>query len=264
MKLLIILILAVAIVSSANIKGRIINGHEADKDAAPFIVSLKKDSHFCAGSIIDEHWVLTASHCLVLYEDFDIIAGLYQLNNESEVQIRYVANKDYQIIHENYTGEVAPYDVGLIYIEKPFDLENTPNVAKIKLPSSKSCSEKAIVYGWGRDINGDIPNILQYLEVDIIDYEECFKAFPADLAEQVNAETNICSFTPDTIDGPCNGDSGGPLVQYTSKGPEQFGIVSWGFIPCATKYPSVYTLTSVYIDWIKEVLENYVPPNVSN
>lgn len=278
MKLLIVLALVVASVSSANLdfiaqsvfpKGRIINGHEAAKAEAPYIVSLKSDTHFCAGSIIEEHWVLTAAHCLI-YDSFEVVAGLHERDNESNAQIRNVSSTDVQLIHEKYEGSVAPYDIGLIYIAEAFDLKtlgdgDSANVAAINLPSGEYApTEKATLYGWGRDMYGDTPNTLQTLDVDIIGYTECKDAFPIELGSRVDSSTNICSFTPNTLDGACNGDSGGPLVRCTSDGAELIGIVSWGFIPCTTQYPSVYTMTSAYNDWIQETIANFDSTKISN
>ena len=60
----------------------------------------------------------------------------------------------------------------------------------------------------------------------------------------------------------CKGDSGGPLMsveqhpQRRSAQYFQFGIVSFGAIPCgARNAPSVYTRVSKYLDWILDHIE---------
>ncbi|XP_037898704.1 lectizyme-like, partial [Glossina fuscipes] len=150
MKFLAVFGLFVVSVSAANLdaiakpgflEGRIINGHEAEKGEAPFIVSLKTGSHFCGGSIIAENWVLTAGHCLI-FDKFEIIAGLHSRIDESDVQIRKVTSKRQQFVHEGYGGNVGPNDIGLIYVDKPFKLnaltrDGTAAVAKVDLPSGK-------------------------------------------------------------------------------------------------------------------------------
>uniref|UniRef100_A0A1L8E6U3 Putative trypsin-like serine protease n=1 Tax=Haematobia irritans TaxID=7368 RepID=A0A1L8E6U3_HAEIR len=261
--------LAIACVSAASLEsilrpgfpeGRIINGHPADKGEAPFIVSLKTTSHFCGGSIIDQHWVITAAHCLV-YANFEVVAGLHQRSDESEVQIRQVRGSKYQFAHEMYGGSVGPHDIGLIYIEEAFDLnalarDGSAPVAKISLPTGKYTTlGDGKLFGWGRDNSGALPNTLQTLDVNVIGYSECKAALPF-LAPI--ADVNICSYNAGTTDGACNGDSGGPLTVRTQEGYELVGLVSWGYTPCATtSYPSVYTSVSSYMDWIAEKMTAY-------
>lgn len=49
-------------------QGRIVGGNDALMSDFPFQVSLRNLhfgwSHFCGGSILNEQWILTASHCL--------------------------------------------------------------------------------------------------------------------------------------------------------------------------------------------------------
>uniref|UniRef100_A0A1B0FLY5 Lectizyme n=1 Tax=Glossina morsitans morsitans TaxID=37546 RepID=A0A1B0FLY5_GLOMM len=272
MKFLAVFALFVASVSAAKLRafakpgfpeGRITNGHEAEKGEAPFIVSLKTTSHFCGGSIIAENWVLTAGHCLGL-DEFEIVAGLHSRNDESDVQIRKVTGKHQQIVHEKYGGDVGPNDIGLIYVDKPFNLnaltrDGTAAVAKVNLPTGKyESTGEGKLYGWGVDNSGFLPNILNTLDVNIIGYEECKKALPSDAPLD---PVNICSYKADAIDGSCSGDSGGPMVRITPDGTELVGVVSWGYVPCdAATTPSVYTWTAAFEKWIEESIENYVVP----
>lgn len=274
MKSVIVLLLCIACVKSASLDGlfkptisqeRIINGEDAQPGDAPFIVSLQTNSHFCGGAIIDEHWVLTAAHCLI-YNNFEVVGGLHSRNDQSNVQIRKVNGKNFMIPHEKYGGGVGPYDIGLIYIAEPFDLnaltrDGIAPVARINLPSGKfEQTGEGRLYGWGRDNSGNLPNILQTLEVDIISYSECKAALPS--GSSLHETSNICTYNKGTADGACNGDSGGPLVRNTVEGAELVGLVSWGYTPCATtKYPSVYTSVITFKNWIAENINSFSTPD---
>lgn len=244
--------------------GDIIDGVDAQKGEAPFIVSLQyRDAHFCAGSIISDHWVVTAAHCLI-YEQFSVIGGLYIRNNPAGSQKRLVTNKTQSIAHEKYGGNVGPNDIGLIYIEEPFNFnvnnkEDTP-IGPIKLPhSNNNQNGDGTIFGWGKNRAGILPQTLQKLDTRVIGYQDCKKELPF---MAPIASVNICTHHKghNKFEGACNGDSGGPLVKYRNHGVELIGIVSWGYVPCASStYPSVFTSTACYKDWIDNTIANYIP-----
>ncbi|XP_020812653.1 lectizyme [Drosophila serrata] len=257
----VLLALALASVASGNLigkpgfpEGRIINGYEAQPGEAPYIVSLETSSHFCAGSLIRSDIILTAAHCLT-YKEATAVVGLFSRSSKENTQSR-VYKQSQTIVHEKYGGGVGPYDIGLIKLDKPFDLnvvarDGSNPVGVISLPSlNYNAAGPGTLYGWGRDNSGYLPNTLNKLDLNIIEYDQCKAELPASAPV---AESNVCSFTAKTADGACNGDSGGPLVRNDGRGVEQVGIVSWGYTPCATtQYPSVYTRISSYLEWIEE------------
>ncbi|XP_017075303.2 lectizyme [Drosophila eugracilis] len=261
-----VVILALALAAaSANLipqpgfpDGRIINGYEATKGEAPYIVSLQStsSSHFCAGSLIDNVTILTAAHCLTNKEG-QAVCGAHDRTNQQDVQIRKFTNAQY-VIHEKYGGGVGPNDIGLILLneEDAFDLnavsrDGSNPVAAVGLPSKTfEGTGDGCLYGWGRDNSGLLPTNLQKLDANVIGYTECKNALPVTSSI---AETNVCTHTSGKADGACNGDSGGPLVIKSEYVDTIIGIVSWGYTPCAsTTYPSVYTGVASFLPWIAE------------
>lgn len=231
--------------------GDIINGQEAEPHSAPYIVSLKTSSHFCAGSIISDSFVLTAAHCIE-YKKFDVVAGLHNRQNQTGATVRKALLSQSRK-HSLYGGGVGPYDIGLIKIDPPFKFNSTVN--KIELPpAGMNHSGDGTLFGWGRVKRASLPNNLQTVDTLIIEYSECKKDLPPNAPIH---PTNVCSNSNKnnaTGISACNGDSGGPLVQYGKNGkPHLVGIVSWGYVPCGAKnQPSVYTHTSAHIDWINK------------
>ncbi|XP_016985636.1 lectizyme [Drosophila rhopaloa] len=239
-------------------EGRIINGYEAEKGEAPFIVSLQSTSgsHFCGGSILRKDVVLTAAHCLTS-KDGQVVAGAHSYKNKEDVQVRKFTNAQY-VVHEKYSGGVGPNDIGLILLkDNPFNLnavsrDGSNPVSAVNLPSKTfEGTGEGFLYGWGRDNSGSLPENLQKLDTNVIGYSECKAALPSNSPV---AQSNVCSYTAGKPDGACNGDSGGPLVTKSESGVvQQVGIVSWGYTPCATTtYPSVFTAVSEFKDWINE------------
>jgi len=87
-----------------SISSQVVGGEEAEIGSYPFIVSLQIFSqHFCAGSILNEKWIITAGHCIKSVPILSILrvkAGKYnlQLTENTEQTVKVV--KAY--VHENY------------------------------------------------------------------------------------------------------------------------------------------------------------------
>ncbi|KAG5313341.1 FA9 factor, partial [Acromyrmex insinuator] len=66
-----------------SISSQVVGGEEAGVGSYPFIVSLQIFSqHFCAGSILNEKWIITAGHCINSVLPLSILrvkAGKYNL-----------------------------------------------------------------------------------------------------------------------------------------------------------------------------------------
>lgn len=97
----------------ANI-GRITGGQDARKGEFPHLVSLQwglppivNVSHFCAGTIINPQWILTAGHCIKAvpaFGTFVIKAGKHLIKDDEKDE--QVVDVNRTIIHEKYPGYV--------------------------------------------------------------------------------------------------------------------------------------------------------------
>lgn len=238
--------------------GRVVGGSDASPNSSPWIVSLQwgtvRPSHFCAGSIISENWVLSAAHCTLAYPSYGIstiVAGLHDLNEfQGDEQIRIV-NLNQKWEHQDYQGTVGPHDIALILIQQPFVFSHT--VGPILLPNADQIhSGNVTLFGWGSTSSTFYPiypNILQTVSKPIIPMDVCMDQF----GETPVHENNVCTGPLSGGISACSGDSGGPLSQNE----ELVGIVSWGFIPCGLpNSPSFYVRVSAYIPWINNIIDS--------
>lgn len=243
---------------------------EAKPHSAPYVVSIQLMTpeeglvHYCAGTIINEHWILTAAHCLTnpqMVANSVIVAGCHDIHSRDEsrnVQLRHI---DYYVRHELYLGGANPYDIALIYTKDPLIFDKF--VQPANLPEQDAMPEgHGTLYGWGNvsmTIVPKYPHKLQQANMPILDLELCEQVL-ASSGMQLH-ETNLCTGPLTGGVSICTADSGGPLMQEEL--PDVFGnakhtvigIVSWGKMPCGQKNaPSVFVRVSAFTNWIQQII----------
>lgn len=238
-----------------QIMGRVTGGVDAINNSASFIVSFQYQSqHYCAGSIINKNWILTAAHCLKtnkLVKNTIIVAGTTNIKDiAASAQRRTI---DHFLVNDLYTGDIAPYDIGLAFTNKPFAWSAA--VKAIDLPSNGyTSSGNAVLYGWGstsKTNSEDFPSILQEATVTLIPLKVCAAAMgPKSIYIH---DTNICTGPLSSRVGICQADSGGPLIQEFNDKTILIGVASWGKTPCGQlNSPSVYVKVSSVVSWIEK------------
>ncbi|XP_039311110.1 transmembrane protease serine 9 [Solenopsis invicta] len=242
-----------------SISPQIFGGEPAPEGAYPFIVSLQVyGQHFCAGSILNKYWILTAGHCVQAVPSADMItvkAGKHNIFSSEASEQSIEASQG--IVHENFGGNVGPYDIALLKLQSA--LEFTDRIQPIELaPAESEPTGEAWLCGWGSTENADTPKVLQHVKMEYVDRQTCHDAIERLTGDSPVHETNVC--TGPMYDGisACSGDSGGPLFSRNGNTAIQTGIVSWGIFPCATDgAPSVFTKVSKFNDWIKQQFNTY-------
>ncbi|XP_075168795.1 trypsin-like [Haematobia irritans] len=232
--------------------GRIVNGVYTTIQQHPHQVSLQTNdgSHFCGGSIIAEDIILTAAHCMMVFErlkdyqiqahEFKVRLGASKYNMGGEL----VAVKSLKI-HDNFDPNSKMNDVALVKLATP--VRESKNVRYIPLvEKTPATGTTAVVTGWGTTcfITCDLSENLQEVEVDILDYKTCASSdygYGSDVKE-----TMVCAYAVDQ--GTCQGDSGGPLVVDD----KLVGVVSWGAGCAAPGYPGVYADIASVRGWIEK------------
>lgn len=216
---------------------------------APYQVSLQTRTlkHFCGGSIIGNHWILTAAHCVHRKSKnfFYVKAGSITINGASGVYLQ----PDKIIVHPKYSNQTGANDLALVKTAIAMQFNDQLNAIPFESGKELNPNEKMILTGWGLTShpNGKLPNNLQFVHLSYLGTSECrremLKAGREFAKFQIN-ESHIC--TKGVIgNGACMGDSGGPLVQNGIL----YGVVSWG-VPCAKGRPDVYTNVQYFKSFI--------------
>lgn len=228
---------------------RIIGGSAVAEGSYPWIVNLQEDGDFiCGGSLIADHWVLTAAHCVThaSAEHYTLRLGVRDLSKSDQGEMRIV---DKIIVHPDFSYDTLQNDVALLRFSKsisisPVTLMNTSAFNDLQT------GQALLVAGWGSaDTAGNIyPSILQRAAVPLINHAQCIAEY-ADV--DVNITDKMVCAGGETTDS-CFGDSGSPLFQETDAGDiQQVGVVSFGASEtCADGFPGIYSRVDAYADFL--------------
>uniref|UniRef100_A0A182PCT2 Apyrase n=1 Tax=Anopheles epiroticus TaxID=199890 RepID=A0A182PCT2_9DIPT len=220
--------------SSSEANNRIVGGTDAAPGAAPYQVSLQGlFSHMCGGAIIDQEWILTAAHCLILPPVLmQVLVGTNDLRSGGQ---RYAVEK--YVAHSGFNNPAFHNDIGLVKLKSKIqygDLVQPIAYSEQELPENATLT----LTGWGMlSVIGPTTKILQTIDLKYVPYEECKRLHNNDPAVGVG---HICTFTKKG-EGACSGDSGGPLV-YDDK---VVGVVNFG-VPCARGVPDGYATSPMH------------------
>ncbi|XP_070504695.1 chymotrypsin-2-like [Chironomus tepperi] len=235
-------------IRDSDFQSRIVGGAPAVDGQFPYQISLRSFpalGHFCGGSIISEHWTLSAAHCTINRTPANtrIVTGTVLLNGGAAPVQREVSRI---VNHPNYDSALIAQDVCVVRVTVPFVW--TQNVQPIRVGSEFiGGGVTAIVSGWGgTTVNGGAaPNNLQWIAKQTITNADC-RVRMGTANERFVIDSKICTFTQ-AGQGICQGDSGGPLTAAGSV----IGIVSWN-IPCARGFPDGFDRVSHWHSWINE------------
>lgn len=283
--LLLLVLLLAPVVLAQPFAPRISGGQDAEPGEWPWHVALVRkgqtpfDGYFCAGSLIDRNWVLTAAHCVDSYttiNDLDVIAGIHNLHTPEPNHRRVALEKI--IVHEAYGMvwlERNENDLALLRLaepidERPGDGETLP-IATIE-PAGTNVNlivdQLMPIIGWGETPNspGAPSEVLQEAQVPIIPNEVCLSRFDSNLyGPMVITDNTICLSSPEGNNGTCVGDSGGSMPYYdeTEGRWRLAGVTAFGTGCSSNPEPpqtSGLVRVSRYAHWIRSRSQLLPPP----
>ncbi|XP_063913690.1 brachyurin-like isoform X2 [Zophobas morio] len=234
-------------------KGRIIGGDTANAGQFPYIASIYKSTnagtYFCAGTLINNQWILTAGQCVIDGVLFNIRLGSNHLNDPNALRLA----TDQYFLHPDYNPDTLENDVGLIKFREA--IQFTDYVKAINFLSSANLTASASVEtaGWGQtsDEDAGLVDELNVVSLVTLSNEECRLTFGNQITDNM-----VCA-GGNYNEGTCTGDIGGPLIQTLLGLQLHVGVAS--FISgrgCESTDPSGFTRTAPYVPWIRSILES--------
>ncbi|XP_075163605.1 chymotrypsin-2-like, partial [Haematobia irritans] len=200
--------------------------------------------HFCGGAIIDQRWIITASHCVAgaSAEKLKVLTGAQNLKNNTG---KYYY-PDRIVMHCSYNNPAYANDIALIHLNSSIEFDNHTKAVEYENEPLKE-GDELVLTGWGTlSLGGEVPETLQTLTVRYVPFRECRAAHDNSTWIDIG---HLCTFN-EKGKGACHGDSGGPLVHNG----KLVALVNWGR-PCAKGFPDAHARISYYYDFIRTTLK---------
>lgn len=253
----------------------IVGGVDSGPNSWPWAVAIfqksardpTRKSFICGGSIINDEYVLSASHCIIRAdgrgraEDFFVKVGGHDIRTTGDF---YPVSAVYP--HENYRNWRRYNDISLFKLAKKLDFSD-PKVRPVCLPTSDVANfnltdHTAKVIGWGTtSFGGPVARNLMEADVKVTTNQECDQAYSSIDGSTIAypqgiTENFICAGVREGGRDSCQGDSGGPLLWRQGDTWYQLGVVSFGYKCAEPGFPGVYTRTANFLKWIGSHVED--------
>ncbi|CAG2102654.1 unnamed protein product [Medioppia subpectinata] len=211
---------------SHKLAQRVVGGKDAEEGAYPWIAAiLKNGDGWCGGAILNEWWIITASHCFMASMDpkeYVVRVGTINRNVGATYKIEKL------IMHERFhLDSMFNSDIALLKVERPIKMGDRVN--GICLPTTsfeEPMTANLVITGWGvtKFQDKELPVILQEVTLPRISDGECVIKYQP--RSQTIYKSQLCTWAQGK--DACQGDSGGPAIEVQNSRAVLIGIVSYG------------------------------------
>ncbi|XP_063839182.1 chymotrypsin-1-like [Ostrinia nubilalis] len=236
-----------SICGNNQMEGHIVGGDYVDIEEYPHAACLaitchkgyQSNSYKCGSSIINQHFTLTAAHCL---HECDIRRSYIMISvGHHYLKKALKSSANSFMIHEKYEDQIIFPDIALVQLKTPLTLGSKVQRVALLKPNEVPNVSEGFVAGWGETEDKKGNNYLKHVRQPLWSRKNCTKFLGAELSLG-----QICAGFVKRKDYADQGDSGSALVinRYI-----QIGIVSYKFV---RRSPSilVYTDVSHFYNWI--------------
>ncbi|XP_074929935.1 inactive serine protease 54 [Chelonoidis abingdonii] len=215
----------------------------------PWVVSIQdlQHNHLAFGSILSEHWILSAASTFQTRQPAFAGVGITDMNTQRKPQSQYSISTI--IPHEDFNTITLDKNIALLKTATPVEFSDA--VQPICFPSRNLTTdtlENCWVSGWLHPTAGFLAQIGRHVAASFLRKLSVVDVDPCPLKRIVTTE---CSSHQDSdnVTG-CLGDPGNP-VMCQAKGTGAWvlnGVLSQGGMRCYG--PFLYTKVAYYSDWI--------------
>uniref|UniRef100_A0A1B0ARI0 Peptidase S1 domain-containing protein n=1 Tax=Glossina palpalis gambiensis TaxID=67801 RepID=A0A1B0ARI0_9MUSC len=241
----------------ANTQKRIVGGQETELHQYPWMCMLLYGGRFyCAATLINDLYALTASHCVYGFRRERISVRLLE-HDRKMANFQKIDRRVAQVItHPKYNARTYDNDIAIVKLDKPVEMTELLRPVCMPTPGKSFKGEIGIVTGWGAlRVGGPSSDTLQEVQVPIMSQDDCRQSRygPSRITDNM-----LCAGYEEGSKDSCQGDSGGPLhiVAYGTREHQLAGVVSWGEGCAKAGYPGVYARVNRYGTWIKTMTKN--------